>query len=129
MSRLAIDHGARTIRGRAIPWNTPALVNHQWVALYRDSLTCPDRVPLVLVHNHSLIVGRVTAYESVEDGLYVTFKVAIGERGDRAIAKAEVGWGLSCNFFMTEHTLHGSTEWCNRGEISEISLVPNPAFP
>lgn len=129
MSRLGIDREARTIYGRAIPWNTVSIVNHRRIALFADCLTWPESLHLLLRHDHSLITGKVISLESASDGLYALFSVRSGPRGEQALAFAEAGWGLSCGFDLLEYDNSGNAAYCTRGEITEISLVPKPAFP
>lgn len=126
---LAIDRSARTIYGRAIPWNVVALVNRTRIGLRENSLTWPEGLKLVLRHDNSLIVGQVISLKSTTDGLYAAFLVRSGPKGDRALALAEAGWGLSCSFSLVEDDDSGDALWCHRGVIKEISLVPKPAFP
>jgi hypothetical protein len=126
---LIVDRQARTIFGRAIPWHVVALVNRRRFGLHADCLTWPELLHLVLCHDNSLIVGRAVDFESASDGLYATFRVRSGDPGDRALAVAEAGWGLSCSFDVVEYDDSGDVLWCIRGVIEEISLVPKPAFP
>jgi len=126
---LVVDFQARTISGRAIPWNTVSIINRRRIALHPHCLTWPDPVKLLLRHNHSLIVGEVSRWEPAVDGLYVTCRVQRGPQGDRALAAAdELGWEFSCGFELIDYT-ESDAVWCVRGQVIEISLVPNPAFP
>ena len=92
-------------------------------------MTWSGPVPLLIRHDTSLGRGEAISFDSAEDGLYVTFRVRNGPRGDRALALAEVGWGLSVGLGSIEYTDRGNAAWCDRGELIEVSLVPNPAFP
>ena len=125
---LEVDRARRTIGGRAIPWNVAVLLNRRRIALVKDSLTWSSTVPILLRHNHSLIVGRVVSLVSAEDGLWVQLRVSNGERGDKAFAVVEAGWGLSIGWTTITDEVRSNVEWVTLGEITEISLVPKPAF-
>ena len=127
---LTVDRRSRLISGRAILWGFVALLNRQRIALVKDSLVWSgEPLRLLLRHNNSLIAGRVVSLDSAPDGLWAQALVANRDRGDRALALAEAGWGFSLGFTTIEAVLRGDAEWIQRGEITEISLVPKPAFP
>lgn len=127
---LAVDRAARTIYGRAIPWNIVVLINRQRIALVKDALVWSgEPLNLLLRHNSSLIVGKVVSLESAVDGLWAQLLVAHGNRGNKAFAVVEAGWGLSLGFTTRTSELRGDAEWIQHGEMTEISLVPKPAFP
>ena len=98
------------------------------IGLRPHCLSWPDRVHLVLRHDNSLIAGKAIHLESAADGLYATFWINHGDRGERAFVLAEMGWGLSCRFNLLDYE-EVDEVWCTRAEITEISLVPKPAFP
>jgi len=125
---LEVDRATRTISGRAVPWDVVSLMANPKRAFHKDCLTWPEFVPLVIRHDKSLNVGRAIHLESLPDGLYATFRVRHGDPGDRALALAEIGWGLSVGLGSLDYT-HVEVMWCTRGELAEISLVPEPAFP
>lgn len=127
---LTVDRAARTIYGRAIPWNVVTTLNRQRIALVKDALTWSgEPLSLLLRHDRSLIVGKVISLQSASDGLWVQLLAASGDRGNKALAVTEAGWGLSLGFTTLEAEFRGDVEWTQRGQIDEISLVPKPAFP
>jgi len=127
---LEVNRTARTIYGRAIPWDIVVLLNRQRIALVKDALIWSgEPLSLLLRHDSSLIVGRVIDMQSASDGLWAHLLVARGNRGDKALALVEAGWGFSLGFTTIEAESRGGTEWTTRGDIDELSLVPKPAFP
>lgn len=129
MSRLEIDRQARTISGRAVPWNVVSAISFGGSTLFPEGcLTWSGPVQLLIRHDKSLPVGRAISFRSAVDGLYAIFQVRRGDHGDRALALAELGWGLSIGLDQVDYDLRGNVHWCLCGELIEVSLLPDPAY-
>lgn len=83
----------RTISGLAVPWGKVARSGFYSWRFSPGSLTWVDegRVKLNREHDRLTAFGRAVRLENTDAGLDVTFKVARGEEGDRALALAEDG--------------------------------------
>jgi HK97 family phage prohead protease len=126
-----VDAEARTIKGLAVPYGQPSY-GDQYV-FERGSLNIPDkasRVKLLISHDRTQAVGRATAFEETDDGLYATFSVARGTEGDRALALAEDGVldGLSIGTRGGTFSRKGKHRVGSDHALFEVSLTSDPAF-
>lgn len=124
----------RTIEGLAVPYGEPTFSHGAKFQFSKGVLQLPadpGRIKLLVAHDRSRAVGKATALEDREDGLWARFSVGRGADGDEALHKAEDGvWdGLSvglrdgAKFDKRDDTLHFSS-----AVLGEISLTPDPAF-
>lgn len=132
---LTVDHAARTIAGRAVPWEVAgvAVGSPGWRHIYSRGvleLPAPARVRLLVRHNFGLWVGRALTLDDRTDGLWCTLRAANGWRGDSALELAATGWGLSIGLdpATARYEPDGSLWRCVAGALAEISLTPTPGF-
>lgn len=133
-----VNPDKRTISGLAVPWGKVARSGFSQWKFKRGSLHWADesRVKMLRNHNHDEAIGRATRLENTANGLDVTFKVARGEEGDRALQLAEDGVldGLSVGIDFTD-----GDEWqpdpedegvrlVNKASLREVSITAMPAF-
>lgn len=130
---LTVDRAARTISGRAVPYDTvaqPRLALPRRFPFGSLTWTMPWDIKLLIDHNKALCVGRAIALEDLNTGLWATFKVSWGERGDRALEMAAAthrGLSIGLEDDETRLTPDGILE-CVRARIVEISLTKDPVF-
>lgn len=128
---LIVDRAARTIYGRAIPFDVVAAARMRLPERFPPgSLTWGAVVPLLIEHDESLRVGTAVGFEELRDGLWVTFRVRRGPRGDRGLAlAAATHTGLSIGDADGEFRIaEDGVRECVSTRITEISLTKNPVF-
>lgn len=129
-----VDVEKRTIYGLAVPYNTPTFSDGAKFQFSKGSLNLPEdvtRVKLLIQHDGKRAVGKATALDDTDEGLWARFSVARGAEGDHALTMAADGvWdGLSiglrdgAKFSRKSGVTHFSS-----AELREISLTPDPAF-
>jgi HK97 family phage portal protein/HK97 family phage prohead protease len=130
---FSVDLDARTITGLAVPYGKPAMSKGRLYQFAKGTLRYGDisRVKLLIGHDFSKAVGYATSLEEKDEGLFVGFKVARGDEGDKALLLAEdkVLDGLSIGLgdggkFSTKAGVFHAVE----APLAEISLTPCPSF-
>lgn len=83
----------RTVSGLAVPWGKVARSGFAKWKFAEGALhwSADARVKLNMDHDHGQTIGRGVRLQSTSPGLDVTFKVARGAEGDKALAYAEDG--------------------------------------
>ena len=134
-STFSVDQERRTISGLAVPYGVTARKNGRTYQFARGSLRLPadpSRIKLHIQHDRSQAVGKATILDDRPDGLYVTFQIARGPEGDRALMLAADGVydGLSIGLRSdARFSLVGDVHHSGQGnDLAEISLTPDPAF-
>lgn len=133
---FTVDHGARTISGLLLPWNTEARSGgYTWsFAPGSVGFSDPTRVKLWIQHDPNRAVGYATALESRDDGLYGSFRVARGAAGDEALTMAEdrvwdgFSVGIAEGGTYTERDGVVYAEAPGSAPLMETSLTPAPAY-
>lgn len=92
-AEFSADLEARTVTGLLVPWNKVAASGWSKWLFKKDSLKWTDasRVKLNREHDRRTATGYAKKLWAKADGLYGTFKVARGERGDEMLILAEDG--------------------------------------
>ena len=87
-----IASSTRTISGRVLPWNEIGRTSAGALEFPKGSINVPreiSRVKLLAGHSPSgEPVGYATAFESREDGLYMTFQLGSSDAATAALASA-----------------------------------------
>src|SRR5262249_47039051 len=84
--------GSRTITGRAGPWNTEGTVSDgSRVRFLPGSLDAAARPVVLLGHDSTRAIGRVTAASDTSDGMDTTVSVSRTRDGDEALVLAADG--------------------------------------
>lgn len=134
---FAVNEGARTITGLAVPWNKVARNNGTNWRFERGGITYADmkRVKLLRDHDNGQALGKAIAITDTDQGLVMTFKVSPGPEGDRALALAadEVLDGLSIGVEWSDQDfdadpLNPGAFLVKRANLREVSLTAVPAF-
>lgn len=135
---FSIDEQRRTMTGRVVPWGKVSTVKGgRRYRFARGSIRCvdPKFVKFNEDHSRALRLGRATGIEDKDDGLHMTFRVAEGERGDRALARALAGdkTGLSVEVEFDESDTERDPEnegaWLvNLSNCEGVAFVRNPSF-
>lgn len=128
---LTVDRAARTIHGRAVPFD---VIGRSKLALPRrfrfGCLIWQDPTPLVIEHDRSLQAGTVIDFTQLEDGLWITALASHGSRGDLALEKAatthdELSIGITDEEIVIAED--GVVEYIS-ARIAEVTLTKNPVF-
>lgn len=131
---LAVDMGARTITGIAVPHGPAALNTHRLYRFLPGFARHGGRVPLLLDHVQSQRLGWVFEFTDTPDGLYVVASVKPGRPGDRALAEAHAGrLGFSpgldpAQVRITRDPDEPGARLIAEAPLLEISLTACPAF-
>lgn len=133
------DTDTRTISGLAVPYGGPGLPGGAFRgrpvvfaagALTRSLEERASKLRLIVDHDHTRAVGRLTAWADQPDGLHTTWKVARTPAGDAVLAEAADGIrdGLSIGADVIRYTERGDTVEVTEARLLEVSLVAFPAF-
>lgn len=121
------DVGQRTIQGLLVPWGKVARSGFAKWRFGRGSLHWSDvkRIKLNLGHDRADTVGVATRLQPSDAGLYGTFKVARGEKGDQALSLAEDG---VLDGFSVEVDFDDGDGWTEDPDDAEVRLVGSAAL-
>lgn len=131
---LAVDMGARTISGLAVPYDRSAVSGSRRYRWLPGWARYDGRVPFLRDHDHAQRLGRAADIFETEAGLAVVLTVNRGRRGDRALEDADSGrFGLSQ--FSALHRAVVRRDPDDFGvllvvtaDLIEFSLTARPAF-
>lgn len=130
---FAVDHEARTIRGRAMPYGVVGVKGGQRFRFDKGAIVWsdPKRVKMYVHHDKFSAVGYIAELIETDDGLDYVAKIARGTKGDEALTMADDGvWdGASVGphegvrFALRDGVFHAV-----HYPLREISLTPQPVF-
>lgn len=125
------DLESRTITGTVVPFGAVGATSAGPTVVAANAVTIPDRVPLLMSHDHDRPVGRMTSHSVSDDGITATFRVASTPSGDSALLEASEGIrdGLSVGMDVTaSDSDDDGTLVVTAADLREVSLVTFPAF-
>jgi HK97 family phage prohead protease len=129
---VAVDRSARTVRGLAVPWATPALVQGVGlpVMFLRGSLEVDERARLLRAHDPDLVVGRPVWWGDHDTGLRAGFKISRTPAGNDVLDDAEdrIRDGLSIGADLFDVDEAAGLLVVRGAVVREVSLVGMPAF-
>lgn len=135
LSDDSVDEAKRTITGRIVPFGEVGQTSAGKTVINAGALSWSDnlrQVKLLVEHQaQDGAVGYATAIEARQDGLYATFQVVPGERGDTVLAMAQDGSrdGLSVGLDQVTYSPDsGDVAAVASARIREVSTVTVPAF-
>ena len=125
----------REISGKIVPMGTGEIGNTNLgaytFAAGSIEITDPSKIKLLSQHDMKKPVGRMTAAEVKEDGIYATFKLSRSQAGADALIMAAEGLvsGLSigAEIIASKPSRDGHTV-VTAAKLKEVSLVTEPAF-
>lgn len=125
----------REISGKIVPMGTGEVgsTNLGGVVFEAGSIDIADvsKIKLLSQHDMKKPVGRMTAAEVREDGIYATFKLSRSTGGNDALIQAQEGLvsGLSvgAEIIASKPSRNGHTV-VTAAKLKEVSLVTEPAF-
>jgi HK97 family phage prohead protease len=134
-STIECSEERREISGKIVPMGTGEIGNTNLGAYVFEagSIEIADvsKIKLLSQHDMKKPVGRMTAAEVREDGIYATFKLSRSTGGNDALIQAQEGLvsGLSvgAEIISSKPTRNGHTV-VTAAKLKEVSLVTEPAF-
>ena len=128
----ASSQDSRTITGQIVPFGKPGNTSMGPVIFELGSLPTinPESVKLLLQHDDTRPIGRMTSYEVTPGGINATFKVADTGAGTDSLIEASAGLrdGLSVGASIIDSEYIGDTLHVLQASLVEVSLVTSPAF-
>jgi len=134
LGALAVDMGARTITGLAVPYGRSAVSGSRRYRYLPGWRRGDGRVPLLYDHDNAQRVGRSLQIADIPSGLHVVLFVNRGGHGDRLLAEtAACRLGLSVRAPMEDAVWRPDpdepgTRLVVAADLVHISLTRRPAF-
>jgi HK97 family phage prohead protease len=134
-SSIECSEDRREISGKIVPLGTGEIGNTNLGAYTFEagSIEIEDVTAIKLFSQHDMKkpIGRMTASEVKEDGIYATFKLSRSSAGSDALVMAQEGLvsGLSigAEIIASKPSRDGHTV-VSAAKLKEVSLVTEPAF-
>jgi len=134
-SSIVCSEDRREISGKIVPLGTGEIGNTSLGAYTFEagSIEIEDVTAIKLFSQHDMKkpIGRMTASETKEDGIYATFKLSRSSAGTDALVMAQEGLvsGLSigAEIIASKPSRDGHTV-VSQAKLKEVSLVTEPAF-
>jgi HK97 family phage prohead protease len=134
-SSIECSEDRREISGKIVPLGTGEIGNTNLGAYTFEagSIEIEDVTAIKLFSQHDMKkpIGRMTASETKEDGIYATFKLSRSSAGTDALVMAQEGLvsGLSigAEIIASKPSRNGHTV-VSSAKLKEVSLVTEPAF-
>jgi HK97 family phage prohead protease len=134
-SSIECSEDRREISGKIVPMGTGEIGNTNLGAYTFEagSIEIEDVTAIKLFSQHDMKkpIGRMTASEVKEDGIYATFKLSRSSAGSDALVMAQEGLvsGLSigAEIIASKPSRDGHTV-VSSAKLKEVSLVTEPAF-
>ncbi len=134
-SSIECSEERREISGKIVPMGTGEVGNTNLGAYVFEAgsieIADPTKIKLLSQHDMKKPVGRMTAAEVREDGIYATFKLSRSQAGSDALIMASEGLvsGLSigAEIKASKPSRDGHTI-VTAATLKEVSLVTEPAF-
>ena len=134
-SSIECSEERREISGKIVPLGTGE-IGHTNLGAYTFAansieIADPSKIKLLSQHDMKKPIGRMTASEVREDGIYATFKLSRSQSGSDALIMASEGLvsGLSigAEIIKSKPSRDGHTV-VTAAKLKEVSLVTEPAF-
>jgi HK97 family phage prohead protease len=134
-SSIECSEERREISGKIVPMGTGEVgkTNLGAYVFAAGSIDIEDvsKIKLLSQHDMKKPVGRMTAAESREDGIYATFKLSKSTGGNDALIMASeglvTGLSIGAEIIASKPSKDGYTV-VSQAKLKEVSLVTEPAF-
>ena len=125
----------REISGKIVPMGTGEIGNTNLGAYVFEAgsieIADPSKIKLLSQHDMKKPIGRMTASEVREDGLYATFKLSRSTGGNDALVMAQeglvTGLSIGAEVIASKPSRSGHTV-VTAASLKEVSLVTEAAF-
>jgi hypothetical protein len=129
VSLVAADTDSRTISGRIVTWGEAGNTSAGKTVFAKDSIALKP-VKLFIDHNMDKPIGKVLDFETSDEGIDATFKIANTQRGNDALVEAMEGLkdGFSVGIKLTDYDNTDEGLVVKMSNLVEVSLVETPAI-
>jgi len=126
----AADTQTRTLTGRIVTWGEEGFTSAGKTVFAKDSITIPKNVKLLLEHDRTRPIGKLTSYEVTDTGIEASFKIAGTIAGDDSLLEAAEGLrdGFSVGIKLNQWDNKEGTMVISSSQMIETSLVTDPAI-
>jgi len=126
----AADTQTRTLTGRIVTWGEEGFTSAGKTIFAKDSISIPKNVKLLLEHDRTRPIGKLTSYEVTDSGIEASFKIAGTIAGDDSLLEAAEGLrdGFSVGIKLNEWKNVEGSMVISSSEMIETSLVTDPAI-
>jgi HK97 family phage prohead protease len=134
-SSIECSEERREISGKIVPMGTGE-IGHTNLGAYTFAansidIADPSKIKLLSQHDLKKPIGRMTAAETREDGIYATFKLSRSSGGNDALIMAQeglvTGLSIGAEIIASQPSKDGYTV-VSAARLKEVSLVTVPAF-
>ena len=134
-SSIECSEERREISGKIVPMGTGE-IGHTNLGAYTFAansieIADPSKIKLLSQHDLKKPIGRMTAAETREDGIYATFKLSRSSGGNDALIMAQeglvTGLSIGAEIIASQPSKDGYTV-VSQAKLKEVSLVTVPAF-
>ena len=134
-SSIECSEERREISGKIVPLGTGE-IGHTNLGAYTFAansieIADPSKIKLLSQHDLKKPIGRMTASETREDGIYATFKLSRSSGGNDALIMAQeglvTGLSIGAEILASKPSKDGHTV-VSSAKLKEVSLVTVPAF-
>jgi HK97 family phage prohead protease len=134
-SSIECSEERREISGKIVPLGTGE-IGHTNLGAYTFAansieIADPSKIKLLSQHDLKKPIGRMTAAETREDGIYATFKLSRSSGGNDALIMAQeglvTGLSIGAEIIASKPSKDGHTV-VSSARLKEVSLVTVPAF-
>jgi HK97 family phage prohead protease len=134
-SSIECSEERREISGKIVPMGTGE-IGHTNLGAYTFAansidIADPSKIKLLSQHDLKKPIGRMTAAEVREDGIYATFKLSRSTGGNDALIMAQeglvTGLSIGAEIISSKPSKDGHTV-VSAAKLKEVSLVTVPAF-
>jgi HK97 family phage prohead protease len=126
----AADTQTRTLTGRIVTWGEEGFTSAGKTVFAKDSITIPKNVKLLLEHDRTRPIGKLTSYEVTDSGIEASFKIAGTIAGDDSLLEAAEGLrdGFSVGIKLNQWENVEGAMVISSSQMIETSLVTDPAI-
>jgi HK97 family phage prohead protease len=126
----AADTKTRTLTGRIVTWGEEGFTSAGKTVFAKDSITIPKNVKLLLEHDRTRPIGKLSSYEVTDLGIEASFRIAGTIAGDDSLLEAAEGLrdGFSVGIKLNEWENKDGAMVISSSEMIETSLVTDPAI-
>jgi len=130
VSTLTANQDNRELKGRIVTWNEAGNTSAGATMFAPESLTFNKTAKLLLEHDHTRPIGKLTSYEVTGEGVDATFRVANTMAGEDALVEASDGLrdGFSVGVFVDKFSQKDGVMVIEAARVQEVSLVTEPAI-
>jgi HK97 family phage prohead protease len=126
----AADSNKRTIAGTIVTWGEEGKTSAGRTVFQKNSIDFSKPVKLLLEHDKTRPIGKMSEVDEEEKGIYATFKLAKTFAADDAIEEAIFGIrdGFSVGVMVDTFDNKDGAMVISKSSLHEVSLVSDPAI-